>query len=123
MSTKQTHTAAAQVVSPKGKALTVACSGTERVGELLAQFGCVREGKSVITLKLSVDSEVRQDLIPARRNETDLFAVASDADREILIKAREIKQRLETAAKAHARQRVGNGKRDVWTTQVVAKRG
>lgn len=120
MATKNKQTAAAHVIP--ARALTIACSGTEKIGEILANFGCIREGKSVITLRVEVDSSVRMDTVPARVTAPDWEAVLTDSEQALVERAEQVKAAAKDRAKQVARKRVGNGTREVWSSKVSIKR-
>ena len=116
--TSPTKTKTSRVL--RGKTLTEV-KGTETVSNLLADFEAIREGKSLITLHFTSDSEMREDMIPARVAQVDLFAALTDAERAIVIEAEAIKAKAKDAAKGFARLRVGRGKREVWTSRLTVK--
>jgi len=103
------------------KGQSVEIKGTTTLGEILASFGKVEDGKQVsVTLQVTATSIMRQDQVPSLANASDKETVLnslSQAEKQALESAQALVASFAEACKSQAKSRLAGQTRQVWVTK------
>jgi hypothetical protein len=106
------------------KGQSVEFKGTTTLGEVLASFGKIEDGKEIsVTLEISVTSLMRQDQVPSLANASDkesVMACLSQAEKQALRDAQALLASFNEACKSQAKSRLAGQTRQVWLTKGTA---
>ena len=109
-----------QVTRFSRKGENVEVKGTTTLGEILASFGKIQDGKEVsVTLQVTATSLMREDQVPSLANASDkesVIASLSKGEREALESAQALVASFNEACKSHAKSRLAGQTRQVWLT-------
>ena len=106
------------------KGQSVEIKGSTTLGEILASFGKVQDGKQVsVTLEISATSLMREDQVPSLANASDkelAMASLTQAEQQALRDAQNLVASFADTCKLQAKTRLAGQTRQVWLTKGTA---